>query len=144
MPFLLATFIAYALLPDRNLHMKALMFYVINLMLSYLLLVIIQLTDSRFSQGVCTSIGKYIIFEMFFFKFSFVISYHFKCKLKEVLKYCTSLCIQLLKIKKICFTFTDKCNIFLMIIANLIKNCILFNKRKMYEGYTARVVIIRL
>jgi G protein-coupled receptor Mth (Methuselah protein) len=61
MPFLLATFIAYALLPDRNLHMKALMFYVINLMLSYLLLVIIQLTDSRFSQGVCTSIGYFCL-----------------------------------------------------------------------------------
>ncbi|XP_063920677.1 G-protein coupled receptor Mth2-like isoform X4 [Zophobas morio] len=68
MPFLLLTFIAYALLPDRNLHMKALMIYVINLMLGYLLLVIIQLSEIRFSDGVCTAMGYFCVF---FFLVSF-------------------------------------------------------------------------
>ncbi|XP_044254851.1 G-protein coupled receptor Mth2-like isoform X5 [Tribolium madens] len=68
MPFLLLTFIAYALLPDRNLHMKALMFYVINLMFSYLLLVIIQLTESQFAEVTCKSLGYFCLF---FFLVSF-------------------------------------------------------------------------
>ncbi|XP_064212827.1 G-protein coupled receptor Mth2 isoform X6 [Tribolium castaneum] len=68
MPFLLLTFIAYALLPDRNLHMKALMFYVINLMFSYLLLVIIQLSESQFAEATCKSLGYFCLF---FFLVSF-------------------------------------------------------------------------
>ncbi|XP_066147745.1 probable G-protein coupled receptor Mth-like 10 isoform X11 [Euwallacea fornicatus] len=45
MPFLLVTFVVYALLPDRNLHQKALMFYVLTLLIAYILLVTINLSN---------------------------------------------------------------------------------------------------
>ncbi|XP_060521057.1 G-protein coupled receptor Mth2-like isoform X3 [Cylas formicarius] len=67
MPFLLATFLVYALLPDRNLHQKALMFYVLTLFVSYVLLVTINLSDSLVEPG-CTLIGY---LTLFFFMVSF-------------------------------------------------------------------------
>ncbi|KAK9871569.1 hypothetical protein WA026_012950 [Henosepilachna vigintioctopunctata] len=62
MPFLLVTFIVYALLPDRNLHMKALMCYVINLLHAYIFLVTIQLTDEVIENTVCAILGFCCIF----------------------------------------------------------------------------------
>nr|ANB32479.1 G-protein coupled receptor Mth-like 2-1 protein [Dastarcus helophoroides] len=66
-PFLLATLIAYALLPDRNLHMKALMSYVFNLLMGYILLVSIQLSQ-HFSELGCSTIAFCCVF---FFMASF-------------------------------------------------------------------------
>ncbi|XP_044763954.1 G-protein coupled receptor Mth2-like isoform X8 [Coccinella septempunctata] len=62
MPFLLVTFLVYALLPDRNLHMKALMCYVINLLHAYIFLVTIQLTDEVFEDTVCAILGYCCVF----------------------------------------------------------------------------------
>ncbi|XP_045461967.1 G-protein coupled receptor Mth2-like isoform X8 [Harmonia axyridis] len=62
MPFLLITFIVYALLPDRNLHMKALMCYVINLLLAYMFIVTIQLSDTVFPDDICAILGFGCIF----------------------------------------------------------------------------------
>ncbi|XP_066256053.1 G-protein coupled receptor Mth2-like isoform X7 [Euwallacea similis] len=61
MPFLLVTFVVYALLPDRNLHQKALMFYVLTLLIAYILLVTINLSSS-FKQPWCSVIAYATIF----------------------------------------------------------------------------------
>ncbi|KAJ8915750.1 hypothetical protein NQ315_004562 [Exocentrus adspersus] len=68
MPFLLATFLVYAILPESNLHRKALMNYVMSLLLAYILLVTVQLYLKAFQQTVCSAIG-YLI--PFFFLVSF-------------------------------------------------------------------------
>lgn len=58
MPFLLATLIVYALLPERSLHMKALMFYVFSLLMAYIFLVSIQLSNDKLESGGCLTLGK--------------------------------------------------------------------------------------
>ncbi|KAL3275853.1 hypothetical protein HHI36_020594 [Cryptolaemus montrouzieri] len=62
MPFLLVTFIVYAILPDRNLHMKALMCYVINLLFAYIFLVTIQLSDEVIEDTLCGILGFCCVF----------------------------------------------------------------------------------
>lgn len=56
MPFLLVTFLVYLLLPDRNLHQKALMFYVLALFFAYILLVTINLSQN-ISDPWCSVVG---------------------------------------------------------------------------------------
>ncbi|KAF2885030.1 hypothetical protein ILUMI_21146 [Ignelater luminosus] len=68
MPFLLATFLVYALLPDRNLHGTSLMCYVLTLFGAYLLLVIIQLHPQDIEDNLCITVA---IFAFFFFMVSF-------------------------------------------------------------------------
>ncbi|XP_018567322.1 probable G-protein coupled receptor Mth-like 10 isoform X8 [Anoplophora glabripennis] len=69
MPFLLATFLVYAILPESNLHRKALMNYVLTLFLAYIFLVIVQLYPGKFDENfVCPALGYLIIF---FFLISF-------------------------------------------------------------------------
>ncbi|KAK9738659.1 7 transmembrane receptor (Secretin family) [Popillia japonica] len=67
MPFLLATFLVYALLPDRNLPAKALMCYVLSLLFAYILLVTIQL-NNVLDSGPCKTLA---FFCYFFFMASF-------------------------------------------------------------------------
>ncbi|KAL1517939.1 hypothetical protein ABEB36_001635 [Hypothenemus hampei] len=67
MPFLLITFIVYLLLPDRNLHQKALMLYVLSLLISYILLVTVNLYKDLYGL-VCESVGYMTVF---FFMVSF-------------------------------------------------------------------------
>ncbi|KRT84228.1 hypothetical protein AMK59_1057, partial [Oryctes borbonicus] len=67
MPFLLATFLVYALLPDRNLPAKALMCYVLSLLFAYILLVTIQLNNGH-EEKTCIALG---FFCYFFFMASF-------------------------------------------------------------------------
>ncbi|KAF2885025.1 hypothetical protein ILUMI_21141 [Ignelater luminosus] len=67
MPFLLLTFIVYALLPERNMHGKSLMCYVISLFGAYFLLVFIQLSRN-FAVGTCRTLG---LLCLFFFMVSF-------------------------------------------------------------------------
>ncbi|KAJ8952185.1 hypothetical protein NQ318_022635 [Aromia moschata] len=62
MPFLLVTFIVYAILPESNLHRKALMFYVLSLLFAYIFLVTVQLHDGKFSDGICHTLGYLVIF----------------------------------------------------------------------------------
>lgn len=69
MPFLLLTFLVYAILPESNLHRKALMNYVMTLFLAYVFLVTVQLYPGRFEAPVCEILGYLIIF---FFLASFV------------------------------------------------------------------------
>lgn len=59
MPFLLATHIVYALLPDKNLHGNAMMCYAITLFGAYLILVSIQLHTSYLSDAACKTFGRY-------------------------------------------------------------------------------------
>lgn len=61
MPFLLATFLVYAILPDRNLHGKALMCYVMSLLLAYIFLVSIILQASALAKVPCLTLGNYFI-----------------------------------------------------------------------------------
>ncbi|KAF2899562.1 hypothetical protein ILUMI_06612 [Ignelater luminosus] len=68
MPFLLTTFIVYALLPDRNLHGNAMMCYVVTLFGAYTILVSIQLHTSHISDATCKTLG---ILCLFFFMVSF-------------------------------------------------------------------------
>lgn len=61
MPFLLITWAVYVLLPERNLHMSALMFYVFSLLMAYTFLLVIQLgitVISEKSDQLCLAIGK--------------------------------------------------------------------------------------
>ncbi|XP_049819491.1 G-protein coupled receptor Mth2 isoform X6 [Aethina tumida] len=60
-PFLFLTLLVHCILPEKNLHMKALMCYVTNLMLSYIMLVTIELSEG-FSTGVCTFLGFTCLF----------------------------------------------------------------------------------
>ncbi|KAK5640088.1 hypothetical protein RI129_010899 [Pyrocoelia pectoralis] len=71
LPFLLVTFIIYAVLPLRNLHGKSLMCYVFSLFTTYLLYVIIQLHPDADSLDavVCKTIAMTF---MYFFEASFV------------------------------------------------------------------------
>ncbi|KAK4872681.1 hypothetical protein RN001_014710 [Aquatica leii] len=68
MPFLLATFIVYALLPERNIHGKSLMCYVITLFGAYFFLVIMQQHTNVVGPG-CTTLGTFCLF---FFMVSFL------------------------------------------------------------------------
>ncbi|KAG5871505.1 hypothetical protein JTB14_018184 [Gonioctena quinquepunctata] len=68
MPFLLITFIVYALLPDSNVHRRALMFYVLNLLLGYIAMVKVQLSDEYIYPVPCGILAYSIIF---FFMVSF-------------------------------------------------------------------------
>ncbi|XP_022917473.1 G-protein coupled receptor Mth2-like isoform X7 [Onthophagus taurus] len=67
MPFLIATFLVYALLPDKNLPAKSLMCYVLSLLFAYIMLVTIQL-NSNLEHGACVTIA-YLCY--FFFMVSF-------------------------------------------------------------------------
>ncbi|CAG9761418.1 unnamed protein product [Ceutorhynchus assimilis] len=67
MPFLLATFLVYAILPDRNLHQRALMFYVLTLLISYMLLVTINLSEN-INRPWCEIFGY---LTLYFFMVSF-------------------------------------------------------------------------
>lgn len=58
MPFLLVTFLVYLLLPDRNLHQKALMFYVLALFFAYILLVTINLSQN-INDPWCSVVGTF-------------------------------------------------------------------------------------
>lgn len=58
MPFLLLTFLIYAILPDRNLHGNSLMCYVITLFGAYLLHVVIQ-GNTHVIVGSCKALGNY-------------------------------------------------------------------------------------
>ncbi|CAH2002606.1 unnamed protein product [Acanthoscelides obtectus] len=69
MPFLLLTFLVYLIIPEKNLHRKALMFYVICLLLAYVLLVTSNLSKYSFPDVTCHLIGYFI---MFFFLGSFL------------------------------------------------------------------------
>ncbi|XP_019762778.1 G-protein coupled receptor Mth2 isoform X4 [Dendroctonus ponderosae] len=68
MPFLLITFLVYALLPDRNLHQRALMFYVLSLLIAYILLVTINLAPNIPTWFWCKFLGYSTLF---FFMVSF-------------------------------------------------------------------------
>lgn len=68
MPFLLLTFLVYAVLPDRNLHGKCLMCYVITLFGAYAFLVFIQLYPNDLAGANCKTLG---ILCFFFFTVSF-------------------------------------------------------------------------
>ncbi|XP_056629658.1 G-protein coupled receptor Mth2-like isoform X6 [Diorhabda sublineata] len=68
MPFLLATFLVYLILPERNLHRKALMSYVFTLLAAYITLVTIQMYPYQFKPVPCQILGYCIIF---FFLVSF-------------------------------------------------------------------------
>ncbi|VEN35596.1 unnamed protein product [Callosobruchus maculatus] len=69
MPFLLLTFLVYLIIPEKNLHRKALMFYVICLLLAYVFLVTSNLSKTSFPDVPCHLIGYFI---MFFFLGSFL------------------------------------------------------------------------
>lgn len=77
-PFLLATFIVYALIPElRNVHGKSLMCYVFALTLAYAMLAFIQLSTSTEScrtggdclKGVSCVLSGYIVY------FAFMVSF---------------------------------------------------------------------
>ncbi|KAF5292882.1 hypothetical protein FQR65_LT11134 [Abscondita terminalis] len=68
MPFLLSTFIVYALLPEKNLHGKSLMSYVITLFGGYLFLIIVQ-EHTNVAGPRCTTLGTFCLF---FFMVSFL------------------------------------------------------------------------
>ncbi|XP_074038175.1 G-protein coupled receptor Mth2-like isoform X2 [Leptinotarsa decemlineata] len=69
LPFLLATFLVYALLPDNhNLHRKALMSYVVSLFMAYLALAIVNLT-ADIPTVSCHILGYSILY---FFMASFI------------------------------------------------------------------------
>ncbi|KAF5288085.1 hypothetical protein FQR65_LT12135 [Abscondita terminalis] len=68
MPFLLLTFLVYAVLPDRNLHGKCLMCYVSTLFGAYALLIFIQLYPNGIEPKACKALG---IVCLFFFMVSF-------------------------------------------------------------------------
>ncbi|KAK5639903.1 hypothetical protein RI129_010714 [Pyrocoelia pectoralis] len=68
MPFLLLTFIVYALLPERNLHRKSLMCYVLTLFCAYLCLAIAQIYPNDIEFDTCKALA---IFCLFFFMVSF-------------------------------------------------------------------------
>ncbi|CAG9856139.1 unnamed protein product [Phyllotreta striolata] len=67
-PFLLITFIVYFVLPERNIHRRALMSYVFTLLIAYITLVTIQLYTGQFPDVACHILGHLIIF---FFLVSF-------------------------------------------------------------------------
>ncbi|KAK4872683.1 hypothetical protein RN001_014712 [Aquatica leii] len=67
MPFLLATFIAYALLPKKNIHAKSLMCYVSSLFLAYVFLCIIN--SEYLAKTLCIITGLACLY---FFSVSFV------------------------------------------------------------------------
>ncbi|XP_017770684.1 PREDICTED: G-protein coupled receptor Mth2-like isoform X3 [Nicrophorus vespilloides] len=58
MPFLILTFIVYLLLPERNLHAKCLMCYVLSLALAYFFLVFIQFNNSL-SPATCAAFAAF-------------------------------------------------------------------------------------
>lgn len=58
MPFLLLTFLVYAIIPESNLHRKALMNYVLTLLLAYIFLVTVQLYPGKFNEVMCPLLGK--------------------------------------------------------------------------------------
>ncbi|KAF5272705.1 hypothetical protein FQA39_LY07732 [Lamprigera yunnana] len=62
MPFLLLTFIVYAILPERNLHRKSLMCYVITLFGAYLLLTIIQIYPNDIEYETCKALALVCLF----------------------------------------------------------------------------------
>jgi hypothetical protein len=58
-PFLLATFVVYAVIPElRNLHGKSLMCHVSSLLTAYTFLAVVQLGNNRLSNELCTFCGK--------------------------------------------------------------------------------------
>ncbi|KAB0792052.1 hypothetical protein PPYR_14013 [Photinus pyralis] len=57
LPFLFATFLVYAVLPDLTLHAKCLMCYVITLGLGYASLLFIQFNSSLIEDASCATIG---------------------------------------------------------------------------------------
>ncbi|KAB0792083.1 hypothetical protein PPYR_14044 [Photinus pyralis] len=69
MPFLLLTFVIYALLPERNLHRKCLMCYVLTLFCAYLCLAIAQIHPNDIEFDTCEALG---ILCYFFFMVSFL------------------------------------------------------------------------
>lgn len=74
MPFLLLTFLIYAILPDRNLHGNSLMCYVITLFGAYLLHVVIQ-GNTHVIVGSCKALGIcYLFFLMVSFFWTNVMS----------------------------------------------------------------------
>ncbi|CAH1179454.1 unnamed protein product [Phaedon cochleariae] len=68
MPFLLLTFLVYVILPETSLHRRALMSYVLTLLVGYILLVTVQLNDNTVPNTLCHVLGYSIIF---FFTVSF-------------------------------------------------------------------------
>lgn len=58
-PFLLATFLVYAVIPDlRNLHGKSLMCHVVSLLSAYVALCVVQVGTDWVPPSCCFSIGK--------------------------------------------------------------------------------------
>ncbi|XP_076263813.1 putative G-protein coupled receptor Mth-like 10 isoform X16 [Rhynchophorus ferrugineus] len=68
MPFLFITFLVYLILPDKNVHQYALMLYVLTLLLAYVLLVTINLSESL-PTFFCTgaAYGTLFLFMVSFF-----------------------------------------------------------------------------
>ncbi|CAH0558234.1 unnamed protein product [Brassicogethes aeneus] len=60
-PFLFLTLVAHFLIQDRNLHMNALMCYVFNLMMSYILLLIVQVIEVT-PSWLCALIGHALLY----------------------------------------------------------------------------------
>ncbi|XP_018567275.1 G-protein coupled receptor Mth2-like [Anoplophora glabripennis] len=62
-PFLLISFLVFAIIPESSLHKKALMSYVLTLFLAYTFLLIVQLYPEKFDENfVCPALGYFIIF----------------------------------------------------------------------------------
>lgn len=64
MPFLLITFLVYVILPDSSIHKKALMFYVLTLLLGYICLVTVQLHKNEIApipDIPCQMLGEFPI-----------------------------------------------------------------------------------
>lgn len=61
MPFLLITLLVYLILPERNVHRKALMNYVFSLLFGYITLVTVQLLNAKQKMEVteCHILGKH-------------------------------------------------------------------------------------
>lgn len=59
MPFLLLTFLVFAMVPNASIHRKVLMFYSLSLLLAYAFLVTVQLNKQYIEPLPCHTIGKH-------------------------------------------------------------------------------------
>lgn len=65
MPFLLMTFLVYVILSDTAIHKRALMFYVLTLLLAYICLVSVQICGSlnkAIGDFACPMLGKLFLY----------------------------------------------------------------------------------
>ncbi|XP_018567276.1 uncharacterized protein LOC108907922 [Anoplophora glabripennis] len=62
MPFLVLTFLVFAMVPNASVHRKVIMFYSLSLFLAYVFLVIVQLYPGYIEPVPCQTIGYSIIF----------------------------------------------------------------------------------